>query len=172
MYTRNRVKTEVVLAEFAVPWELRPKRSSEGEKEREMRRVSRPAWWNTWGKEAYVSVRSPEFLSFEWCSSRILKRSPYFCTFPGRRLVKQAGPGMNNPIPTDYPGLYSCRSFIFRRRPPRTLFGSSGSYVPGVFSTGQLLAWRKGSLTEATEKRPPLLQNLFHASPQFHSKKK
>lgn len=35
MYTRNRVKTEVVLAEFAVPWELRPKRSSEGERERE-----------------------------------------------------------------------------------------------------------------------------------------
>lgn len=40
MYTRNRVKTEVVLAEFAVPWELRPKRSSEGEREREIARIS------------------------------------------------------------------------------------------------------------------------------------
>lgn len=46
---------------------------------------------------------------------------------------------MNNACKPDPAGLYSCQSFIFRRQPPRMLFGSSGSLRIQVFSSGQLL---------------------------------
>ena len=79
--------------------------------------------------------------------SRIFKRSrallPRRAGASPRRWNNPLGGRMNNTRKADPGGLYSRRgwSFIFRRRPTRMLFGSSGGFpahVPRVFSSGQV----------------------------------
>lgn len=130
----------------------------------------------------YVRQRStcsatfPRVLSFEWCSSRILKRSPYFCTLSGRRLVKQAGPGeWINPIPTAGAIFMPVVHISSTTSSPRTLFGSSGSYTYRRIFHRPTSTWRKSLWPSQSRRKghPAASKSFFmhRLSAQSRSKK-